>query len=210
MNITPAIPVTQLNSKNFILEMPSQKSRRKIQKPHTSNNYIKKPFIIEIYNKIKQHKLKTTQKSKQNPQYTLVLFHTKGSYEDDWEPMTPARNGKPSNFKWNGQRHHRDDNLMLLHGKNTVIVTREKNTKPFKYWGKVNNIECAEVAEVEKGIPKRYILKKNNFNNFNNISPGTILEKYEGEGWIASALKRLGLRRVKGNHLGGIQLCENI
>ena len=146
----------------------------------------------------------TTQK---NNNYVLVLFHTKGSYENDWEPMTPAGNGN-RNFKWNGQNYHRDDHLMVSHGHNTLILTRTRKNEAFTFWGKVDKIESAEVVEVEKGTPKRYILRQNDRDQeFNGIRPGTKLHRSDGLAWMKSALYRLGLQRIGGNHLGGIQAC---
>jgi hypothetical protein len=150
-----------------------------------------------------------------NNKCVLVLFHTKGSYENDWEPMTPAGNGN-RNFKWNGQNYHKDDHLMLSHGHNTLILTRTRKTGAFTFWGKVDKIELAEVVEVEKGTAKRYILRQNDSNPaFNGILPGTKLHRTNELAWKKSALFRLGLRqitpqRLGGNHIGGIQACIQV
>ena len=136
----------------------------------------------------------------------LVLFHTAGCYEADWEPMTPI--GNTSNFKWNGQRCHRDDHLMLEHGMNALIVYREKKSGPFKFYGKaIGGIVLNDNEEVERGVPRRFSINNVSQTSFNGIEPEFILSRCEGMGWMESALHDLGLRRIKGNHLGGIQLC---
>lgn len=134
----------------------------------------------------------------------LVLFHTEGSYEDDWEPMTPFMN--ESSCKWNGQKHHRDDHLMMTHGDNVIVLSREKKNKPFTYKGKFKNI--ALFLDTKKGIPKKYKLVGHDPTQFNNISYNTTFERVNDLPPMASALYSLGLERIKGNHLGGIQLCR--
>ena len=143
----------------------------------------------------------------------LVLFHTAGCYEDDWEPMTPI--GKTSNFKWNGQRCHRDDHLMQEHGTDALIVYRDKKTEPFKFYGKAaGGILLHGGEEVERGVPRRFSINNVSQTSFNGIAPGTILsrcEEFMGSGcMMKSALYHLGLQRIEGNHIGGIQLCRKV
>jgi hypothetical protein len=138
----------------------------------------------------------------------LVLFHTKGSYNDDWEPMTPI--GNTSNFKWNGQNFHRDDHLMTSHGKNALIVCRDKKNSPFTFYGTIENITHEDVL-IPKGTPRRFTIKNINIQStFNGVFPNDPLPRCNGMAWMKSALHNLGLQHVSGNHLGGIQLCSKI
>jgi hypothetical protein len=139
----------------------------------------------------------------------LVLFHTKGSYQDDWEPMTPI--GNTTNFKWNGQNCHRDDHLMTSHGKNAVIVCRDKKTGPFHFYDTIENILHEDHGLIPKGTPRRFTIKNINIHaTFNGLPPGSVLPRCNDMAWMKSALHNLGLRHVSGNHLGGIQLCSKI
>jgi hypothetical protein len=141
--------------------------------------------------------------------HVLVLFHTKGSYEDDWEPMTPI--GNTSNFKWNGQNFHRDDHLMTTHGKNALIVCRDKKTSPFTFYGTIENILHEDQVLIPRGTPHRFTIQNINIQRtFNGVEPGSVLQRCNDMAWMKSALHNLGLRRVGGNHLGGIQLCLKI
>jgi hypothetical protein len=138
----------------------------------------------------------------------LVLFHTKGSYQDDWEPMTPI--GNTSNFKWNGQNCHRDDHLMTTHGKNALIVCRDKKTNAFTFYGTIENILPETLGPLPKGTPRRFIIKNAKQETFNGVDPDSELPRCNGMAWMKSALHKLGLQHVSGNHLGGIQLCSVI
>ena len=138
----------------------------------------------------------------------LVLFHTKGSYQDDWEPMTPI--GNTSNFKWNGQNCHRDDHLMTTYGKNALIVCRDKKTNAFTFYGTIENILPETTAPLPKGTPRRFTIKNAKQETFNGVDPDSELPRCNGMAWMKSALHKLGLQHVSGNHLGGIQLCSVI
>mgnify|MGYP003687791295 CR=1 FL=1 len=156
----------------------------------------------QIYG-IKPNSLKKPNKKKTQ----LVLFHTEGEYEDDWVPMTPI-NGK-SSCKWNGQKKHRFDYLLTDYGENVIVLARDRKAKPYKYMGQYKNIEQLDY-DIPIGTAIRYKLNEHLENNYNNIAIYSLIERIDGKAWQESALFALGLIRIKGIPLSGIQLCETI
>ena len=156
----------------------------------------------QIYG-IKSNSLKNPNKKK----VQLVLFHTEGEYEDDWIPLTPI-NGT-SSCKWNGQKKHRFDHLMTDYGENVIVLARDRKDKPYKYMGQYKNIEQLDY-DIPIGTAIRYKLNEHLENNYNNIAIYSLIERIDGKAWQESALFALGLKRIKGIPLSGIQLCEKI
>jgi hypothetical protein len=144
----------------------------------------------------------------------LVLFHTYGEYEDDWVPMTPGPNlNSDSSCKWNGQRQHGSDYLLLDYGTNAIILERERKTDPYTFTSVISN-GIIMYENAPKGTPKKYILNGIITNAiFNGIVTGTQLTRpstMRGSGsFQRAALNKLNLTRIEGKHLSGIQLCKN-
>ena len=142
-------------------------------------------------------------------QKILVLFHTNGEYEDDWIPMTPIPNGS-SGFCWNGQKSHTHDHLLETYGNYTIILGREKKNRPYKFEGIVLGSIVQEEGEelIQKGTARKYkILDFDSTLSFDGIEPNTSLIS----GTLPpqkAALESLGLVRIGGGYLSGIQLCK--
>lgn len=141
----------------------------------------------------------------ENTQEQLVLFHTEGEYEDDWIPMTPIAG--TSSCKWNGQLKHRFDHLMTDHGENVIVLARARKNTPYKYMGQYRNIEPLDY-DIPVGIAKKYKLNEHVEKDFNNVTVYSVIERRNGKAWQESALFALGLERIKGIPLSGIQLCK--
>ena len=172
----------------------------------TSNNITTpQPSVFETIIALQMMKNETSH----TPQKILVLFHTNGEYEDDWIPMTPIPNGS-GGFCWNGQKFHRDDHLLGTYGKYTIILGREKKNRPYKFEGIVLGSIVHEDGEelVPKGTARKYkILGFETTTSFNGIDTNTSLTS----GTLPpqkAALESLGLVRIGGGYMSGIQLCK--
>ena len=123
--------------------------------------------------------------------------------------MTPLPNGS-SGFWWNGQKYHIHDHLLETHGKNAIILGREKKNRPYKFEGITGgSIEQEDGEElVPKGTAKKYkILGFDHTASFNGVVPNTSLISGSLSPQKA-ALDSLGLFRIGGGFLSGIQLCK--
>ena len=106
---------------------------------------------------------------------------------------------------------HREDHLMLEHRKNAWIVSRDKNTGPFSFYGTtIEGIVLENSEEVPKGTPRRFTIQNVKQTSFNGVATGSVLSRCDDMKWMESALHNLGLQRTSGNHLGGIQLCSKV
>ena len=75
--------------------------------------------------------------------------------------------------------------------------------------GQYKNIEQLDF-DIPIGTAKKYKLNEHLENNYNNIAIYSLIERIDGKAWQESALFALGLKRIKGIPLSGIQLCEKI
>tara|TARA_B110000495_G_C22891896_1_gene520239 strand:- start:94 stop:615 length:522 start_codon:yes stop_codon:yes gene_type:complete len=154
----------------------------------------------------------------QSSEKILVLFHTIGEYDDDWEPMTPFIGDTPNNttnIKWNGQNYHMFDYLLTPEQPyNTIILERNKKNKPYTFHGIVIGGITLLGEDEELGTPNKYILKNvqsdSETTSYNNIKAGQILERINGLPPQDSAFHHLGLRRIEGGYRTGIQLCSKV
>lgn len=148
-----------------------------------------------------------------------ILFHTKGNnYDDDWIPMTPMT-GQPERIKWNGQFHHRDDHLLIEHEQRRqrgteefgIVLSRDKQGIPYTLAAVFSGI--TKETQNTIGTADRFILNIVNIQTILGHNIGdklNLVPQIDGYKWRNSALHQLGLKRIKGGLISGIQLCEKI
>jgi len=146
----------------------------------------------------------------------LVLWHTKGRYVDDWTPMSHIP-GHPERIKWNGQNKHGDDHLLIEHeqrrkgGREIGIVLSRDKSGPFTLKAVFSGIRQETHNPI--GTADRFIWNKVHTETVLGHNIGDILNEVPGISgykWRNSALNRLGLERISGGIISGIQLCKRI